>query len=254
VQTTETAKPFFDNLAFVGELPDDRKLGHGFLVTNDRDFPTIIDGTDVLGDEAGIALFVGSGGLLSMLPDLKANIIVSVDYDPCVITFNGLAAAAVAKSTTPGDAMFAMSENWPDSLEAHAGYGHDRAILSDIQSEAFRYGSYHWSNPERFPTVKKVLGEIDWVSVVSDISDPQFTTYLNWLAEANGKGISFANLTNVHAHLLKKYDRDMDFIRDWPFEERCIILCSMIWTDEWGKTLDMTRANSAEEYLEMTKR
>lgn len=238
----------FDDLAYLGPRPlESSCLGQGFIVSNDARYKQNILKLGRLGKEGSMALFIGGGGTLSMLPDLDASIIVTADYDPVVIKFNQILANAVIESDSPNEAIETTDDIWRTGFNNGTDV-QNTGIRRLVRNEAERYGSLHWSQEGRYEQVRAALGQTAWLSIVTDIRNPDFALYLRTLAEANGSGIGFANLTNTHHHIGFERSGGMDFVREWPADDDIQIIFS---SHRLPTGLTMQRAISTDEYIEL---
>ena len=69
----------------------------GVLLSNDQGYRTVAPELHELlkNQRGGIGVFIGSGGLLSMLPELDVDMILAVDKNPLVVELNKLLAEKV---------------------------------------------------------------------------------------------------------------------------------------------------------------
>jgi hypothetical protein len=230
-----------------------------FAISNDEAFTELAPVLEARKKDrrGGIGLFIGSGGLLSMLPELGLDIAVTVDINQAILDFNRRLAEAVRDSESTA-ALLDMPSRMPDprfsddfeefdKLMEDAGVTRRKPtpVSEEIEKEAEEYGKYHWTQPSRLDSVRRALADTALLWVYSDVTSEDFKASINELASTTDQEITFANLTNVHRWL--KFQCSMDFLREWPFAEHAQILFSRF---EGRKFLRMECAESLEDYVE----
>lgn len=180
----------------------------GILVSNDTGYstirPIIKEMAPITEGQAGI--FVGSGGMFSVMPDLKLAYPILLDIDPNVIDFNKMLANLISTSDTPQEVLNQVREG-------------------NIDKEARVYGYDHWTNPDRFQQVKAALENSPPTFVNADITNPRLAGILHRIAGDTDTQIAYANLTNVHRWLNRSL-RPNKFIKYWPVKEDALVVYS----------------------------
>jgi hypothetical protein len=250
---TLAGNPYFSELTHI-DLPDNRGLRwySGYLLSNDRRYGELVDNLGGLDRDGGIGVFVGAGNTLSMLPDLNLDLIVSVDLDPAVIAFNSHLTQLIVEGESPEQVLDDIdvaaathkdrSQNILPILRAHMLSAND--LKYRLQSERNAIGDRHWSNPDRFKQVQDLIPKTNWLRLVADIRNPKFARYLGMLSATLGRGVSFANMTNVHGYTGGSYGY---FMEDWPVEDDLLIVYSTLFSGP--ESLSMLSARSVEEYI-----
>ena len=165
-----------------------------FVISNDANvvaqMPRLAENAKQWKD--GYALLIGSGGLLSLLPELqKLSFILVVDRDKRVLDFHKDMVGLVQSCGSPTEVQAALSSLYQDRVKR----------LSDkVHYEGYQYGDYHWTDPKRFQLVKDALLSHAIHFIHQDITAEELAKSLRDL-EASGMPLRFANLTNVHVHL-----------------------------------------------------
>jgi hypothetical protein len=205
----------------------ERKV-NGTLITNDEGYVDVIPALkrSLSGKQGGLAVVVGSGGLLSLLPDLPVDTAIVLDINPAVLELNGVLAQLVQNSSSPNEVSQRLVD--PDFQKQHqilsdlAGmYPHLDMLRAFLTKEAREYGEYHWSNPIRFNQVKESLKRKPITYIAADITDNNFGTAFDRVVQDCSEKITFANFTNVHDWIMPK---SMAFLRGWPFDPDASIL------------------------------
>lgn len=221
----------------IQESPD------GYLVSNDEGYAEICSSVkDRLATKhGGIGVFVGAGGLLSLLPDLPVDVVVMIDLDPSVLKFNETLAKLITKSSTPETVLHQLSLN-----EMPVRY----RASSQLLDEADEYGEFHWTHPSRFPQVQHALRKKPIVYITADITNEGFGADFKCIAHTFNERIRFANLTNVHSYITPG---TMDFLRSWVFEDDPTILYSSKKEVELGHFPRMFLVTNLQEYIQRAK-
>jgi hypothetical protein len=226
-----------------GRFGNTQETKDGYLVSNDEGY-TEIDSLikEKMKDKnGGIALSVGTGGLLSLLPDLPVDVAIMADIDPSIFRFNKLLAEKIMSSNTPYDVKI-----WLSSNEITQEYPNQYQILE----EAKEYGNIHWTDPERFKRVKEALQKKPIIYIAVDITSPDFAQALTQIADTYSEQIRFANFTNVAQYV---ESGAMDVVSRWPFTNDAAIIFSSKKDVEVGHYPKMRLANNLQEYIEKAK-
>lgn len=201
--------------------------------------------------DGGMGVFVGGGGLLSLLPELPVDVVLAVDMNPAVLEMNKTLAELIKESETPDEVKAKLldpeiKERYPILRDVYSG--DTRQLLVHIDNEHEVFSNDHWTDPERFIQVKEALVKKPIVYVAADIRNPDLALSLKDVAEKHSKKISFANFTNVHAWISSDTPQSkMDFVRKWPFmDDASILYSSAQYSDEWPQ---MQLAKGNEEYI-----
>jgi hypothetical protein len=226
------------------------------LVTNDRGMDRVIPKVrEHLRQRppGGVGIFIGSAGLISLLPDLKLDAPVTVDRDPAVIEFNlRLNRAILAESRT----LCTLSDQasvcrYVAGMLGKAKGGLNNAygpsfLEETILAEAERFGSEHWSNPQRITEVADALRNSEPTYVTADLTNPGFLKALSAICQKQDEQITFANLTNVHGWIDRS---DMSFLRELSFSSDSLIMFSVDVNED--APLEARLAYSLEEYIQI---
>lgn len=233
----------------------------GNIVSNDAGYkfvaPKLLERISAI--NGGTGLFIGSGGMLSILPDLGVNRALVIDKDPHVLEVNRLLANIVRDA--PAFSQVVDFLNFQGHEPAYpafrslveAGRQEDaERIVEDIAREARAYGEHHWTSRTHFPRVQAALRAKPQAWVKADIKSPELAQYLQVFAQDSGELITFANLTNVHDWL--DDTRSMDFLRDWPIADDPTILYSIFRHRINRSWPSMAFTTSVDEYIEETNK
>lgn len=233
------------------------RRANGTMISNDEGYRSVIPGLKehLANKQGGIGIFVGSGGLLSLLPDLPIDAALVLDMNPAVLELNEVVAKLVEGSASPDEVFQRLTD--PDFRkqsqilrDIDEIYGDIDMTTGFLNKESREYGEYHWTHPSRFNQVKEALNRKPVVYVATNITDENFGSVLSKVAQQYGKEIPFANFTNVHAWIKPT---TMDFIRNWPFEPDAAILYSSHKDGLVGDWPKMYLAKSPDEYIAQTK-
>jgi hypothetical protein len=238
-----------------GTYTDPQDYFIGQMVSNDRGYTEILDSLKAkrLGKEPGLGIFIGSGGLLSMLPDVNLSVALCIDKSKAVLEYNRVLRDYVTKSATPAAALIKMVTpmvlmDSPDLNQDIAILGGSTLlpdILGSIKIEAKEYDGNHWTNYDRFPVVQSALASTAIGSALADITKPGFAEAISEICQRHDTPISYANLTNIHNYL---DPNNRDFLKHWPLDDDPTIVAS-----HFGETVDsgyptMFISHSADEY------
>lgn len=250
--TKPTTEPYMNSLLEVS----------GWVVTNDRGFTQIADQLHKLQSRknSGIGLFIGAGGMLSMLPELNIDLVVLADTSRTVIEFNRTLTSLVEYARSPKQVVefVSLPTNDPTYPEPDII---DLMELLDvrikerpselgrlIEDEAVEYGEYHWTNPDRFRKVQHALGRVPIVWAWSEVSSQQFSSALNSVSDQSGLELTFVNFTNFHEWLdITPGSRPVDnFLPEWPIGQLAALYS--LRTDQQIRV-----ACSAQEYMDAVR-
>ena len=226
----------------------------GTLISNDEGFKEIIPGIkETIGDkEGGVGLFIGSGGAISLLPDLPIDISLIVDKNPAVLELNQLIASLIQEEESPESVIDKLRN--PETAQILEDINQvpgnlDLMMAYITHGEPNQFGEYHWTNPNRFNQVKKALREKPMIFVVADVTDDGFAEGLTATLTRYQEYIRFANFTNVHSWIR---DRPMDFIRKWPLDTNATIVYSSNEGGLVGDSPKVRMTHSLEDYIQIT--
>lgn len=242
--------------AISGKYGDLERRVDGTLVSNDEGYKNISGKLKevLVGKQGEFALLIGSGGVLSILPDLPTNTVLVVDKNPAVLEYNQMVQTLVLESDSPEEVWEKLSGlNLEDRFQVVKDIRSERyreeINLALINKEAREYGDYHWTSPDRFHQVKEALKRKDIVYVSADVVDEGFSQALQELAKKYNTAITFANFSNLHSWLEPK---TMEFIKNWPFSKNAAILYSCHKGALLGDYPRMHIAQNPEEYIRET--
>lgn len=216
-----------------------------YLVSNDAGYQDIeyvmkrLNGRT----EDRMALFVGAGGMLSLLPEIRPAFPIQVDKNPAVTYFNQLLAELIGISDSPSEVIEKLEVIEAQSrgsflMGIGAKGGANPGMYHDIEEEARVYGQDHWTNPGRFLIVKQMLADAPPTFVSADVANLNFSDALGRLTTDLGSEIGFANLTNVHHWLFRGGENMADIVRDYPMGEDGLVLYSDYFN--WANRLEMS--------------
>jgi hypothetical protein len=202
--------------------------------------------------EDGIAIFVGSGGIESILPELDINTSVMLDINKSALELSKLISQCIVEGSSPeevlrriqSDEMITTHKILADIIES---WGDKEAVGKFIAKEKVQYGNYHWTNSERFGLAQKALKEKPIIRIAADITNADFAQNFTAICEENGKEIVFANLTNVHAWLDKN---KRDFLTRLPVADNASLIHSSFAGAKVGDWPKVRTAKTKEEYTE----
>lgn len=234
------------------------RKANGTLISNDEGYRVVIPKLKehLANKRGGIGVVIGSGGFLSLLPELPVDTVLMLDVNPAVLEFNEVVARLVESSASP-DEVFQRLAN-PDFRvqnqilkDIDEIYRYIDMVKGFLKKESREHGEYHWTHPSRFNLVKESLRRKPVAYVAANITSPEFGTALNSVATRYGEKIPFVNFTNVHAWIKPK---TMDFIRKWPFEADAAVLYSSHKGGLVGDWPKMYLAIGPEEYIKQANK
>lgn len=256
-----TLQPQLESLSGVfGELAADERLGH--LVTNDKGLPALLPTLKERVREAetdGIGFFIGAGGVFSLLSELEIETPVVVDRNASVLDFSEALGAVIADKA---DDFSQLSGQAAVCFEAVAELSEQRSeivkrmiakdgaltwVADKLIAEARRYGTAHWSNPDKVTATAEAIQAHPPTYIAANVQNTGFAKAFSAISGNHGQQITFANLTNIHEWVARA---QMDFMRALPFAPDATILFSSAGS---RKPLEMEVACSLDEYIERTK-
>jgi len=209
--------------------------GCGFLVSNDKGMSEIIPSLREAFDKVspGVGLVIGSGGIFSLLPEMKPiKAVIVVDNDKLVLEFNKF----LSKQILSGEGVREIFIAILHSMYSSKDWLNHRPPVEDLLSEREKYGVFHWTNENRLEEVRSALRNIPLVFVAADLRHKSFVAELKrTIFNQSGLGISFANFTNVHEWVLgtpfngNPFDYTMDYLSVLPWFPNTPILYSKQW-------------------------
>ena len=224
---------------------------HGTLISNDEGYLDIFPRlqNQLAKTHGGVGIVVGSGGVLSQLPELPVDCVIMLDVNRAVLEFNRLVAGLVADSSTENEVLGKLVQ---DDFIKRSGilkkisYFESDLSTGFLREEAIVYGDKHWTNPSRLGLVRDALKKKPIVYVAADITDPGFGNALtDTLAKYNEK-ITYVNFSNVHTWVVPT---KRDFIKQWPLAHDPAILFSTSINALVGDYPRMQVAKRVKEYL-----
>lgn len=246
-----------DLIALSGKYGKTERRVDGTLISNDEGYQVIMPRVyeHLATKRSGIGVFIGSGGLLSLHPDLPTDVNLVLDKNRAVLELNELIASLIKESSSPNEVLQKLGTSDlrnrnPVLKDLDKTYGEIDLTAGFLKHESRQYGKYHWTHPSRFKLVQESLRKKPIVSIAADITNRNLGTALSSVAQHYDLKIPFANFTNVHAWIRPM---PMDFIRNWPFEPDAAILYSSHKDGLVGDWPKMYLAKSPEEYIFQTK-
>ena len=149
-----------------GKHGNTKRRTDGTLISNDGGYINISPQLKerLAAKKGGVSLVIGSGGLLSMLPDLNSDINLVVDMNPAVLEVTQAIAELISQCETPEDVLAKFTD--PETRDKYKILAElfdstvnkklsEKPILIHylelkIKKEARIYGRDHWTNTERF--------------------------------------------------------------------------------------------------------
>ncbi len=241
------------------ELEDEHRYS-GHPVSNDYGYKHIAQEliARVSRVQRGLGFFIGSGGLVSMLPILKIDRPIVVDRDPVVLEVNRVMIDTIVSADTPKEAVQTITRQVEHGEHpAFANLSKPQRnwtlneLIDGIDREAEAYGKYHWTQKRRFPGAQTVLRERPPIWVNGNITSPDTMFFLKTAASQCGRPITFANLSNAHHWLPDQFD--MGFMRHWPIVENATIVYSMADSRVSRIHPVMRFTDSVREYITHTR-
>lgn len=223
-----------------GRYGNVQETREGYLVSNDEGYLEIDQNikANLAEKYGGIGVFVGSGGLFSLLPDLPLDVAVLVDIDPSILKFHRMLEQKILESGSPEEV-----KSWLASEEIAREY----PVINQLLDEADKFGELHWTNPARFQKVQNALRKRHVVYIAADVVNEEFGQALTHVADTYDEKIRFANFTNVHSYVSSGA---MGILSTWPFDKNAAIIYSSKKDVELGHFSKMYLVNSAQEYIE----
>ncbi len=249
-----------------GKHGNTKRRTDGTLISNDGGYINISPQLKerLAAKKGGVSLVIGSGGLLSMLPDLNSDINLVVDMNPAVLEVTQAIAELISQCETPEDVLAKFTD--PETRDKYKILAElfdstvnkklsEKPILIHylelkIKKEARIYGRDHWTNPERFQQIKRVLEENSPLYLAANITNPDFRKELKDVLNKYGQNFNFINLSNVHAWI----HEPMDFIKDWLSDGNPTIIFSSALSSLVGDYPQFEIAKSLDSYLQTAQK
>lgn len=253
----------FETQNFQPETPENKPLSHTseFLETTNQGFegrPTEhvhkndegyghilreISDSDVESEKTRVGIVVGNGAILSSLPEIPADVIIMIDYNPFIHRWTQFTQRVLAGSS---------------SIDAYKEkvYGQQNPLYSEsykegLEREMADLGEKHFlSSEDRFQKCKDTLARKKLLMGTLDLRN---VDALRSLAEALTKDnseITFANFTNVWEHAGNSMEQA---VSNLPFHpEARILFSSRAYTERFfPKMMGVCRGLS--KYIENAK-
>ena len=182
-----------------------------------------------------VGIIVGTGGLLSICPELPVDIWLVCDNNKFVLDWVDQAKYATRIATRLDDYLRIV---YVENLQATQGYAE-----SGLRGERESLGKYHLTTDEqRFQLVKQSARHISIVRCEGDLRDKKFSREFGEILKKQRLSISFANLTNVYEHAPGIYES----LPNLPFRD-CAVF---IWSNRtFGKFLESEVIYGLDNYL-----
>lgn len=244
-------------IALSGKYGKTERRVDGTLISNDEGYQAIMPALHdhLATKQSGIGIFIGSGGLFSLLPELLTDVNLVLDKNRAVLELNELIAKLIKESSSPNEVLQKLGAAYlrnrsPVLKNLDKTYDEIDVTAGFLKHESLQYGKYHWTHPSRFKLVQEFLRKKPIVNIAVDITNQDLGTAFNSIAQHYDLKIPFANFTNVHAWIRPI---PMDFIKHWPFEPDAAILYSSHKDGLVGDWPKMYLVKSPEEYIFQTK-
>lgn len=229
----------------------------GTLITNDEGYvEALVAISGVQTERLQLGIFIGSGGVLSLLPDLPIDIAILVDRNTAVLDLNGLLISIVRESFNPNQVLRRLTSkktrNNDPAIKGVVDIYEDLKLTKAFLTHEIReFGDLHWTNKKRFVEVKRALDDKPITPISADITNSDFASHLVTISADHNAEIAFANFTNVHHWVEPK---TMDFIKEWPFAAIPQIMYSSHEGRLVGDWPKVHLVHSVEAYIQATKR
>lgn len=178
------------------ELDDSDIQDFGFYpFTNDKVTPEVLEEiANTRYRQNGMALFVGTGGSYSFMPEVKPDLPLIVDKDIRTLRLHALLGKVILESSDTTEVIDRLA------TEGQAGHLDSEAMNPVIYSnvlgrEMKNFGMAHWT--QNFERTKEQISVCPPVFMAANLNDPALTSGLQNLHEITGKRIKFTNFTNV---------------------------------------------------------
>lgn len=192
---------------------------------NDEDYGrrlAEISENSVTSDKTRVAMIVGNGAVLSSLPNIPADIVVTVDQNPFIHEWNYYTAQALLQASAPAEYQN-LVYNQQNLLyrELHARNLNPERRL---QVEMDDLGNLHFlSSQERFNECKSALPRKQLINSAVDLTNRSALQAMAGVFSQNNAEITFANMTNVWEVATDRLETSLSVL---PFHPQAIILQS----------------------------
>lgn len=154
---------------------------------------------DVETDKLRVGIVVGNGAILSVLPDVPADVLIIIDYNPFILEWTGFTLQALIQSQSPKEyKQRVYSETNPLYAElVKKGLKPDDGLQRELQD----LGAKHFlSSESRFQECREAARRKKLLMARVDLRDRDYLRQLgDVIREQNGE-VTFANFTNVWEH------------------------------------------------------
>ena len=227
------------------------------LVSNDQGYLDIKSELfeSLKSKHGGIGIFIGSGGVFSMLPDLLISKTLIVDNNPAVHEYSRMIESSIIESKTPGEVWDQLNnpklgDKFKISKDLRKEEYMTEINLGLVNREAEQYGKDHWTDPSRFNFVKAALIENPPVYLIADVTNSAFEAKLQEVSNKLEAKIVVANFSNVHQWIDPK---TRGFMEKWPFNDDPVILFSNHKGQMTGDYPKMQIVRSVHDYISEAK-
>jgi hypothetical protein len=214
--------------------PNDKNLGNTIETARDylgKDRDLLVKPT--------VGMVVGTGGLLSICPELPIDIWLVYDNNQFVLDWVNRTKDATRTVPTLDDYLRIVYSENPQAAQGYAESG--------LRNEKTSLGKYHLTTDEqRFQCVKQSAKNVSIVRCEGNLADTRFLKEAGEILRRRGLCISFANLSNVYEHAPGVHES----LPNLPFKEGAIF----VWSNRvFGNYLGSQRSKGLSDYLEHAK-
>jgi hypothetical protein len=210
--------------------PNDKNLGRAIETAKEH-----LDRNEGLLVRPILGMVVGTGGLLSICPELPIDVWLVYDNNSFVLDWVDKAKDATRTAPKLGDYLRILYDENP---QANQGYAE-----SGLRREMQSLGKYHLTTDEqRFQRVKQSAKGLSFVRCEGDLANPAFLRESGEILRRRGLSISFVNLSNVYEHAPGVHES----LPNLPFREGAVF----VWSDRaWNNFLGTHVSVGLDKYL-----
>ena len=214
--------------------PNDKNLGR--VIETAKEYLTRNDGLLV---QPTVGMVVGTGGLLSICPELPVDIWLVYDNNQFVLDWFDRTKDATRTAPTLDDYLRILYSGDPQAVQGYAESG--------LRGERESLGKYHLTRDEqRFQLVKQSAKGVSIVRCEGDLADPRFLRKSEEILRRRGLSISFANLSNVYEHAPLVHES----LPNLPFRDGAVF----VWSNRaFGNYLGSQLSQELNDYLRHAK-
>ena len=214
--------------------PNDKNLGG--IIETAKEYLIRNDGLLV---KPTVGMVVGTGGLLSICPELPIDIWLVYDNNQFVLDWVDRTKDATRTAPTLDDYLRILYSENPQATQGYAERG--------LRGERESLGKYHLTRDEqRFQLVKQSAKDVSIIRCEGDLADPRFLGEAGEILRRRGLSISFANLSNVYEHAPGVHES----LPNLPFRDGAVF----VWSNRaFGNYLGSQLSQGLNDYLRHAK-